>query len=290
MLHIMKDICDIGMTPTSLNSNMLYAAMRYMRHIVATQCFSVSLHIENRRKMGKSIFTDEEVQRYLRHIDLKGVGPEGQRKLKDSRICVVGAGGLGSPALLYLAAAGIGTIGIVDGDNVDLSNLQRQVIHSTAAVGTPKCLSAQRRIAEINPHVNVVCHNEFLTAENAESILSQYDFIIEATDHFESKYLVNDTCVKIGKPFSIGGVQQFGGQTITCVPGSRTYRDVFPEAEDTRGCQSCAAQGILGIVPGILGTIQATEAIKHTLSLGQLLTDRLLIFDALSMSFNVLRF
>lgn len=239
---------------------------------------------------NKSFFTDEEVKRYMRHIDLYGVGPDGQRKLKNARVCVVGAGGLGSPALLYLAAAGVGHIGIVDGDNVDLSNLQRQVIHSTSAVGTPKTLSAKQRIAEINPYVEVVCYNEYLTSDNAEGVLSQYDFVIEATDHFQSKYLINDVCCKLGKPFSIGGVQQYGGQTITCVPGSRTYRDVFPEAEDNRECQSCAALGILGVVPGIVGTIQATEAIKYILSLGQLLTDRLLIFDARMMSFNVLRF
>lgn len=239
---------------------------------------------------NKTTFTDEEVKRYLRHIDLEGVGPEGQRKLKDASVCVVGAGGLGSPVLLYLAAAGVGRIGIVDGDNVDLSNLQRQVIHSTSAVGMPKTESARKRIEEINPHVNVECYNMFLTRENAEDILSKYDFVIEATDHFASKYLINDVCTEIGKPFSIGGVQQYGGQTITCVPGSRSYRDVFPEAEDNRACQSCAALGILGVVPGIVGTIQATEAIKYILSLGQLLTDRLLIFDARKMSFNVLQF
>ncbi|MCQ2203610.1 MAG: HesA/MoeB/ThiF family protein [Bacteroidales bacterium] len=235
--------------------------------------------------MDKKTFTDEEVQRYLRHIDLEGVGPQGQKKLKEAKVCVVGAGGLGSPALLYLAAAGIGTLGIVDGDNVDLSNLQRQVIHSTSAVGTPKTESAKARIREINTHVEVICHNGFLTTENAEEILSGYDFVIEATDHFESKYLINDVCTRIGKAFSIGGVQQFGGQTVTCVPGSRSYRDIFPEAEDTKGCESCAAKGILGVVPGIVGTIQATEAVKYILGIGHLLTDRLLIFDALEMSF-----
>lgn len=237
----------------------------------------------------KSHFSDEEVRRYLRHIDLEGVGPNGQRKLKESSVCVVGAGGLGSPVLLYLAAAGIGRIGIVDGDNVDLSNLQRQIIHSTSSIGTPKTESARQRIADINPHVVVECHNVFLTNDNAEDILSAYDFIIEATDHSESKYLINDVCTKIAKPFSIGGVQQFAGQTITCLPGTRTYRDIFPEAEENASCRSCAALGILGVVPGIIGTIQATEAIKYFLSLGQLLTNRLLIFDAKSMSFNVLK-
>lgn len=238
---------------------------------------------------NKSFFTDEEVKRYLRHIDLEGVGPTGQRKLKEASVCVVGAGGLGSPVLLYLAAAGVGRIGIVDGDNVDLSNLQRQVIHTTSSVGSPKTESARTRIAELNPHVLVECYNTFLTPDNAVDILSGYDFVIEATDHFESKYLINDTCAKIGKPYSIGGVQQYRGQTITCVPGSRSYRDIFPDAEDNAGCQSCAVLGILGVVPGVIGTIQATEAIKYILNIGQLLTDRLLIFDAKSMSFNVLR-
>lgn len=238
----------------------------------------------------KAYFSDEEVKRYLRHIDLEGVGPTGQRKLKEASVCVVGAGGLGSPVLLYLAAAGVGRIGIVDGDNVDLSNLQRQIIHSSSSVGTPKTESARQRIAELNPHVFVECHNSFLTTDNATEILSQYDFVIEATDHFESKYLINDTCSKINKPFSIGGVQQYRGQTITCIPGSRTYRDLFPNAEDNAACQSCATLGILGVVPGIIGTIQATEAIKYILNLGQLLTNRLLIFDARTMSFNVLEF
>lgn len=234
----------------------------------------------------KTSFTDKEVKRYLRHIDLEGVGPEGQRKLKEASVCVVGAGGLGSPVLLYLAAAGVGHIGIVDGDNVDLSNLQRQVIHSTSSVGTPKTESAKKRIEEINPHVEVECYNTFLTRENAKEILSGYDFIIEATDHFESKYLINDVCTEIGKPFSIGGVKQYGGQTITCLPGTRTYRELFPDAVDQPSCQSCASLGILGVVPGIIGTIQATEAIKYILSLGQLLTNRLLIFDAKAMSFS----
>lgn len=235
-------------------------------------------------------FSDEEVKRYLRHIDLDGVGPSGQRKLKEASVCVVGAGGLGSPVLLYLAAAGIGRIGIVDGDNVDLSNLQRQVIHSTPAVGTPKTESARQRIAELNPHVKVECHNSFLTSDNATDILSSYDFIIEATDRFESKYLINDVCTEINKPFSIGGVQMYSGQTITCIPGSRTYRDLFPNAEDNASCHSCAVLGILGVVPGIIGIIQATEAIKYILNLGELLTNRLLIFDARTMSFNVLAF
>lgn len=238
----------------------------------------------------KAYFSDEEVRRYLRHIDLEGVGPNGQRRLKEASVCVVGAGGLGSPVLLYLSATGVGRIGIVDGDNVDLSNLQRQIIHSTSAVGTPKTESARQRIAEVNPHVKVECYNSFLTADNATEILAKYDFIIEATDHFESKYLINDTCTKMNKPFSIGGVQQYRGQTITCIPGSRSYRDLFPNAEDNAGCQSCAALGILGVVPGIIGTIQATEAIKYILNLGQLLTNRLLIFDARAMSFNVLEF
>lgn len=238
----------------------------------------------------KAYFSDEEVKRYLRHIDLEGVGPSGQRKLKEASVCVVGAGGLGSPVLLYLAAAGVGRLGIVDGDNVDLSNLQRQIIHSTSSIGTPKTESARQRIAEVNPHVSVECHNSFLTPDNASDILSKYDFIIEATDHFESKYLINDTCSKLNKPFSIGGVQQYRGQTITCIPGSRTYRDLFPNAEDNAECHSCAILGILGVVPGIIGTIQATEAIKYILNLGQLLTNRLLVFDARSMSFNVLEF
>lgn len=230
-------------------------------------------------------FTDSEVERYLRHIDLEGVGPEGQRRLKAGRVLVVGAGGLGSPALLYLAAAGVGTIGIVDGDHVSLSNLQRQVIHSTAALGELKTQSAKRRLLDLNPEINVVTYDHFLTPDDAAQIIADYDFVLEATDNFDSKYLICDTCTSLAKPYSIGGVQHFSGQTITCLPGTASYRDVFPEAPRQQDCDTCQTAGILGVVPGILGTIQAAEAIKYLISLGDLLTDRLLTFDSKTMSF-----
>ncbi len=230
------------------------------------------------------------MRRYARHFSLAGVGFQGQLKLKNSRVLVVGAGGLGSPALLYLAAAGIGRLGIVDGDTVDLSNLQRQVAHFTADVGKPKTLSAKEKIGAMNPDVEVVEHREFLNAENAERILSAYDFIVEGCDNFAAKFLVNDACVLLGKPFSHAGMLRFEGQTFTYVPGkSRCYRCLFREPPPAGSVPNCADAGILGMLPGILGSLQAAEAAKYLLGLGELLTDRLLIFDALAMRFREIR-
>lgn len=233
-------------------------------------------------------FSASETERYLRHIDLEGFGAEGQRRLKAARVAVVGAGGLGSPALLYLAAAGIGHLCLIDADCVSLSNLQRQVLHSTAAIGTPKVESARERLLALNPDIEVEVHQCMLTSENAREILRGMDFVIEATDNFQSKYLINDVCTELGIAFSIGGVHHYSGQTITCLPGTATYRDVFPELPSPNDCTSCTEAGILGVVPGVIGTIQATEAIKSITGVGELLTNRLLMFDAQSMTFNTL--
>jgi molybdopterin-synthase adenylyltransferase len=235
-------------------------------------------------------FTDSQIERYSRHILLQEVGIEGQEKLLNAKVLVVGAGGLGSPVLLYLAAAGIGTLGIIDGDVVDITNLQRQVIHATKAVGVAKVHSAKERIEALNPDVNVLCFEQRLTANNALEIINNFDFIVEATDNFSSKFLVNDACVKAGKPFSQGGVIRFEGQTFTYVPGSACYRCLYQAPPPANQTPSCSQAGILGSIAGMLGTIQATEVLKYFTGAGTLLTNKLLSFDALSMSFKTIGF
>lgn len=231
-------------------------------------------------------FTEGQIQRYSRHILLQDVGVEGQEKLLDARVLVVGAGGLGAPVALYLAAAGVGRIGIVDGDVVDLSNLQRQVIHFTKDVGVRKVLSAKEKIQAINPDVKVDAYYDFLTSANALDIVKDYDFIVDGTDNFPVKFLINDACVMAGKPFSHGGILRFNGQTFTHLPGTACYRCAFKEPPPAGLVPTCSQAGVLGAIAGMLGTIQAAEVLKYFTGVGQLLTDRLLTFDARSMQFR----
>ncbi|MCL7486748.1 MAG: molybdopterin-synthase adenylyltransferase MoeB [Desulfobulbaceae bacterium] len=232
-------------------------------------------------------FTDEQLQRYSRHIILKEVGVEGQISLNQGKVLVVGAGGLGSPVALYLAAAGVGTIGIVDDDVVVLSNLQRQILHATADVGRPKVDSATDTLRALNPEVQVTAHKCRLAADNVMSIVSEYDFVVDGTDNFPAKFLVNDACVLAGIPFSHGGVLRFAGQTMTVLPGeSACYRCVFRQPPPEDAVSTCSEAGILGAIAGILGTIQATEVLKYLTGAGRLLTDTLLTFDALAMEFR----
>jgi molybdopterin/thiamine biosynthesis adenylyltransferase len=232
-------------------------------------------------------FTEERMERYSRHILLKEVGVEGQRRLWDSRILIIGAGGLGSPVALYLAAAGVGTLGIADGDVVDLSNLQRQVIHFSEDVGKSKALSAENKIRRINPDVQVRVHPEFVKADNILPLIEQYDFIIDGTDNFSAKFLINDACVFAGKPYSHGGILMFNGQTMTILPGkSACYRCVFPAAPPAGLVPTCSQAGVLGAVAGMLGTIQAAEALKFVTGAGKPLANALLTFDALDMVFR----
>jgi molybdopterin/thiamine biosynthesis adenylyltransferase len=235
------------------------------------------------------IFDPTQMQRYARHFDLAGVGFKGQLKLRDAKVLVVGAGGLGSPALLYLAAAGVGTIGIADGDTVSLSNLQRQVVHDTPSIGNAKTASAAGRMHAINPDVRVIEHNLFLDASNIAAVFKDYDFIVEGCDNFATKFLVNDACVLLKKPYSHAGMLRFEGQTFTYVPGHRCYRCLFRAPPPPGSVPNCADAGILGMLPGVLGSIQATEAVKYLLGTGDLLTDRLLIFDAMAMRFREIR-
>jgi molybdopterin-synthase adenylyltransferase len=233
---------------------------------------------------------DEQLERYSRHIILKDIGIEGQESILQGKVLIIGAGGLGAPAALYLAAAGVGTIGIVDGDVVDRTNLQRQVIHFTPDIGVPKVVSAKEKMLQINPGITVRTYQERVFAHNILDIIEEYDFVIDGTDNFPAKFLVNDACVLAGKPFSHGGILRFDGQTMTYVPGRTCYRCVFLNPPPKNAVPSCSQAGVLGAVAGMLGTIQAAEAIKFLTGKGELLTDRLLIFDALSMSFRTVRF
>lgn len=232
-------------------------------------------------------FNDTQLERYSRHIILKDVGIEGQEKISKAKILVIGAGGLGSPVLLYLAAAGVGRLGIADGDTLDTSNLQRQVIHFTPDVGKPKVLSAKEKINQLNPDVEVVCYQEMLNASNIQNIISEYDFVIDGTDNFASKFLINDACVLASIPYSHGGILRFDGQLFTVKPGeSACYRCIFLEPPPPDAVPTCSQAGVIGVIAGILGTLQANEAIKYVLGKGDLLTDRLLIFDAMTTKFR----
>lgn len=235
-------------------------------------------------------FTDIQIERYSRHIILKEVGVEGQIKLLEGKVLIVGAGGLGAPAALYLAAAGVGTIGIIDGDVVDITNLQRQIIHTTPDIDRPKVISAKEKIEKINPDVKVITYQELLSANNIKEIISEYDFILDGTDNFPTKFLINDACVLLGKPFSHGGILKFDGQTMTYTPGNACYRCVFNSPPPKGLVPTCSQAGVLGSVAGMLGTIQATEVLKYLTGIGELLTNRFLIFNALSMSFRSIHF
>ena len=232
----------------------------------------------------------EPARRYDRHIILEGFGQEGQERLLAGKVLVVGAGGLGSPVCLYLAAAGVGTLGIVDGDVVNITNLQRQVLHSTADVGRLKVDVAAERIEAINPDVRVEKHPFFLSEGNAGELIGNYDFIIDGSDNFATKYLVGDACVMLGKACSIGGISRYSGQLTTYVPGSACYRCLFPEPPAMKDVETCATAGVLGSVAGILGTLQATECIKYLAGVNGLLTDTLLTFDARTMQWHSLHF
>ena len=232
-----------------------------------------------------------ELERYDRQMILTQVGSEGQKKLKKARILIVGAGGLGSPAALYLAGAGVGTIGIMDADDVNVSNLHRQIIHSIERVGMNKAESAKTAIAQQNELVQVKTYPFFLTAENAEEIISAYDFVIDAADNFETKFLINDTCVLLGKPFCHAGVLQFQGQIMTYVPGEYPcFRCVFEEIPEKGTVPNCSQAGIIGAMAGMIGSIQALEAIKYILGAGELLTGKMMVFDGLTMRTRVVPF
>lgn len=237
-----------------------------------------------------SCLTSLEILRYSRHLIMPEVGTTGQRRLKKARVLVVGAGGLGSPASMYLAAAGVGTIGIVDFDSVDLSNLQRQILHSTGDVGRPKLESAGETLGRINPHLTFVPHATRLTSENALDILKDYDVIVDGTDNFPTRYLINDATVMLGKPNVYGSIFRFDGQiTVFSTDEGPCYRCLYPAPPPPGLVPGCAEGGVLGVLPGIVGTLQALEAMKLILGCGETLAGRLLLFDALQLRFRELR-
>jgi sulfur-carrier protein adenylyltransferase/sulfurtransferase len=231
----------------------------------------------------------DELQRYHRHLILPELGEEGQRRLKSARVLLVGAGGLGSPAALYLAAAGVGHLGIVDADAVELSNLQRQVLHDTDSVGMPKVASAEARLRAINPHVDVAAHDARLTSANAMALLGAYDVIVDGSDNFPTRYLINDACVLLGKPNVYGSVLRFEGQASVFASGDGPcYRCLFREPPPPALVQNCAESGVLGVLPGLVGVIQATETIKLITGIGESLIGRLLLVDGLRMRFRTI--
>ena len=232
----------------------------------------------------------EQTRRYSRHALIPEVGERGQLELLDAKVLLVGAGGLGSPNALYLAAAGVGTIAIVDSDVVDETNLQRQVIHTTRSVGQPKVESAERAISALNPDVNVIAYRERMTADNVERIIEPYDIVVDGGDNFATRYLLNEAAIKLGKPNVSASILSFDGQLTTIVPGAGPcYQCIFPEPPPAGMAPSCGEAGVLGILPGVMGTLQATEVLKLILGIGEPLVGRLLMFDALAMSFYELK-
>jgi sulfur-carrier protein adenylyltransferase/sulfurtransferase len=234
--------------------------------------------------------TVDEVKRYSRHLIIPEVGMTGQKRLKNARVLCVGAGGLGSPALLYLAAAGVGTLGVIDFDTVDESNLQRQIIHGQSDIGRPKAESARDSIAEINPYVRVVVHEEQLTTDNVMDIFAGYDLIVDGTDNFSTRYLVNDACVLLGKPYVWGSIFRFDGQaSVFWAEYGPCYRCLYPEPPPPGMVPSCAEGGVLGVLCASIGSIQVTEAIKLITGIGESLAGRLMIYDALEMNYRTVR-
>ncbi|MBQ9014490.1 MAG: thiazole biosynthesis adenylyltransferase ThiF [Firmicutes bacterium] len=235
-------------------------------------------------------FTNEQLERYSRHIILKEIGVKGQKKLMEARVLIIGAGGLGAPAALYLAAAGVGTIGIADADVVDLSNLQRQVIHTTDDIGKQKVESAAETMRAINPEITVNTYHQFVTSRNILDLIREYDFVLDGTDNFAAKFLINDACVMAGKPLSHAGIIRFKGQLTTVLPGEGPcYRCIFKDPPPKDAVPTCREAGVIGAMGGVIGSLQAMEAVKYITGVGELLSGYLLTYDALKMEFHKIK-
>ncbi len=233
-------------------------------------------------------FTEEEIRRYSRQIVLKGVGGVGQKKLRESSVLVVGAGGLGCPAAFYLTAAGVGKLGILDFDVVDISNLQRQILHFTKDVGKPKVISAAEKLRELNPNITIDTIQTQLTPKNAREIIKPYDYVIDGSDNFATKYIINDACIIEDIPFTMAGILAFNGQIMTVIPKkSACYRCAYSDPPPPGVVPSCSQAGVFGAIPGIVGSIQTSEAIKYLLGFGELLTNKILVVDIGSLIFQL---
>ncbi len=239
--------------------------------------------------MSLPLLTPEDIRRYHRHLIIPEVGSAGQRKLKGAKVLLIGAGGLGSPAALYLAAAGVGTIGLVDFDVVDVSNLQRQILHGTSWIGKSKVESGKAHLTELNPEVEVIGHEEPLTSDNVRRIFEPYDVILNGCDNFPTRYLANDAAVFMGKPLVDGSIFRFEGQATVYLPGKGCYRCLYPDPPPPGAVPSCAEAGVLGILPGFVGVVQAIEAVKLILGIGESINGRLILFDALEMRMREVR-
>lgn len=235
--------------------------------------------------------SEDQIHRYSRHILLPEVGGVGQRKISQARVLIIGTGGLGSPVAYYLAAAGVGTIGLVDDDVVEISNLQRQIVHWTRDIGRPKVISAQEKLQALNPDIKIVPYQTRFTADNALGMIDGYDIIVDATDLFSTRYLINDACIAGGKPFVYGGVLRFIGQVLTVLPGTGPcFRCIFPEPPDADAVPTCGEAGVLGAIAGTIGTFQATEVLKYIIGQGQLLCGQMAIYDALEFKLRKVAF
>ena len=234
--------------------------------------------------------SNEELERYSRHLILKDIGYKGQKKLSQAKVMIIGLGGLGSPAAMYLAAAGVGTIGIADADVVDLSNLQRQIIHTSNDLGNPKVDSAEEKMLAINPHIKVNKYHEFISSKNIRDIIKEYDFVLDGTDNFSAKFLINDACVMEKIPFCHAGVLRFNGQLMTVIPGETPcYRCVFDEPPKKGEVPTCKEAGVVGAMAGVIGCLQALEAIKFITGSGELLAGKMLTIDELTMNFHTVK-
>src|ERR1039458_787240 len=261
-----------------------------MDHLPASRAKEIAMATATLTETALPKLSNEEISRYSRHLILPEVGMEGQQKLKAAKVLCVGTGGLGAPLVPHLAAAGVGTLGLIDFDTVEASNLQRQIIHSTATVGMLKVDSAEKMLKALNPFMNVVKHNTMLTSANALEIFKDYDIIADGTDNFQTRYLVNDACVLLGKPNAYGSIYRFEGQaSVFATETGPCYRCLYPEPPPPGLVPSCAEGGVLGILPGLVGVIQATEVIKLILGIGESLAGRLLLVDALTMKFRTLK-
>lgn len=299
--EVIEGLCD---RYPQLRAHLMYENNQFKEHFLFSsdgeliepdqdldEACSIDVLLATSGGIDTQALSNEEVQRYVRHITLPGVGREGQLNLKKARVLIIGTGGLGSPISLYLAAAGIGTLGLIDFDVVESSNLQRQIVHGNSTLGMPKVESAKQRLQDLNSHIRINTHNTALNADNAMTLIGEYDLVIDGTDNFSTRYLVNDACVQLGKPLVYGAIYRFDGQiSVLNHRDGPCYRCLFPKAPPAELAPNCSAGGVIGVLPGVVGMIQATEAIKLIIGIGEPLVGRLMRFDALAMKFSEIRF